>query len=556
MADHNDVGTGSNVSGGGISVIQPQGPTYYLGTWDASTNTPTLTSSVAPAGPSGSYYIVSVAGTTTLNGISDWSVGDWVIWSGSVWQKLEGGKTSVTVGSTLIAGGSAGNVLYDNGGTLGEYTITGTAGSVVMSASPTLTGSATITGGTVTADAPPLNITQTWNGAGGFTAMRVNITNTSSSSASYFFDYQLAGVSTVYCSRAGTFTSVNSNVASSGTFGFGSRSILKSSADGYVELFNNAATGFTGLRLGGTTVSFPMIKTAGANIEFKTADDSGYVLASASGFAVRGSGSFYTANASVMTLGTDGYAIFRNNAGTDFTGIRLGGFANTFPMLKKNSTSLETKLADDSAYSNHSALSFTSTGSTWANIPAAGSAGRMQFVSNAGTKGSMWLDDGTRWKPINGQCLLASLDTTSASIGSTETIVFQYQLPANLWQTSDIIRVQYLMEKTGVTDTGIAGVRIGTAGTSSDTAIVSTTALSAASRTGLLFLDIRLESATSALQVSSPSGYGTTSTFYSAITISSASANPLYVSLSIRSGGATDTVTCKSGLIQLISKAN
>ena len=35
------------------------------------------------------YYIVSVAGTTNLNGISDWQIGDWAIFNGTVWQKVD-----------------------------------------------------------------------------------------------------------------------------------------------------------------------------------------------------------------------------------------------------------------------------------------------------------------------------------------------------------------------------------------------------------------------------------------------------------------------------------
>ena len=58
----------------------------YKGTWNASTNTPTLASGV---GDPGSYYIVSVAGTTNLNGITDWQLGDWAIFNGSVWQKID-----------------------------------------------------------------------------------------------------------------------------------------------------------------------------------------------------------------------------------------------------------------------------------------------------------------------------------------------------------------------------------------------------------------------------------------------------------------------------------
>lgn len=50
---------------------------------------------------------------------------------------------SLTVGSTPIASGTTTKVLFDNGGILGEYTITG-SGSVAMSASPTFTGDATV----------------------------------------------------------------------------------------------------------------------------------------------------------------------------------------------------------------------------------------------------------------------------------------------------------------------------------------------------------------------------------------------------------------------------
>jgi hypothetical protein len=69
----------------------------YQGVWNATTNTPTLTSSV---GTQGYYYVVSVAGTTNLNGITDWEIGDWAIFNGAVWQKVD--NTDVTGGNTNI----------------------------------------------------------------------------------------------------------------------------------------------------------------------------------------------------------------------------------------------------------------------------------------------------------------------------------------------------------------------------------------------------------------------------------------------------------------------
>ena len=58
----------------------------YKGTWNASTNSPTLASGT---GTAGWYYIVSTAGSTNLDGITDWQSGDWLIFNGSVWQKID-----------------------------------------------------------------------------------------------------------------------------------------------------------------------------------------------------------------------------------------------------------------------------------------------------------------------------------------------------------------------------------------------------------------------------------------------------------------------------------
>lgn len=71
-----------------------QGGVSYQGTWNASTNTPGLVSSV---GTKGYYYVVSVAGNTNLNGITDWLVGDWAIFSGTIWQKVDNTESVTSV---------------------------------------------------------------------------------------------------------------------------------------------------------------------------------------------------------------------------------------------------------------------------------------------------------------------------------------------------------------------------------------------------------------------------------------------------------------------------
>lgn len=71
---------------GAAWVLDSEGALTYVGTWNANTNTPALVSGV---GIKAHYYIVSVAGITNLDGITDWGVGDWAIFSGAVWQKLD-----------------------------------------------------------------------------------------------------------------------------------------------------------------------------------------------------------------------------------------------------------------------------------------------------------------------------------------------------------------------------------------------------------------------------------------------------------------------------------
>ena len=76
------------------------GALVYQGTWNASTNNPTLTSSV---GTKGYYYVVSTAGSTNLDGTTLWGVGDWAVFNGSIWQKVDGGDTGNFVNISVSA---------------------------------------------------------------------------------------------------------------------------------------------------------------------------------------------------------------------------------------------------------------------------------------------------------------------------------------------------------------------------------------------------------------------------------------------------------------------
>jgi hypothetical protein len=113
------------------------GVLVYQGTWNASSNSPTLTSGV---GTPGYYYIVDTDGATNLDGITDWKVGDWAIFAEAgatdTWQKID---------NTSILGGAG------TGGNLAAWTGSGT--SLTLGDAPiTYSGTSISIPGTVTAN--------------------------------------------------------------------------------------------------------------------------------------------------------------------------------------------------------------------------------------------------------------------------------------------------------------------------------------------------------------------------------------------------------------------
>jgi hypothetical protein len=122
------------------STVNAIGALNFKGTWNATTNTPTIVSGV---GVKGDYFVVGVAGSTTIDGISNWGIGDWIVYNGNVWQRVEGGadlngvNLSVS-GTTTLSGQTASTALALNASKeVVSVTNTGT-GDNVLATSPTL----------------------------------------------------------------------------------------------------------------------------------------------------------------------------------------------------------------------------------------------------------------------------------------------------------------------------------------------------------------------------------------------------------------------------------
>lgn len=120
------------------------GSLNYQGTWNASTNTPTIANGV---GTKGFYYKVSVAGTTNIDGTNSWRVGDMIVFNGTTWDSIDGG------GSTEVStvAGRTGAVVLSQSDITGLKTTDSPTFAAVTATTFTgnLTGNATNVTGTV-----------------------------------------------------------------------------------------------------------------------------------------------------------------------------------------------------------------------------------------------------------------------------------------------------------------------------------------------------------------------------------------------------------------------
>jgi trimeric autotransporter adhesin len=208
----------------------------FQGSWNANTNSPTLASSV---GTNGEFYIVSIAGATDLNGITNWGIGDWAIFNGTAWQRVEGGADG-NFNDVTVAG---------NLGVAGDYSST-TLGTSNLRLGVNA-GDSIVSGGnwnTVVGDEAGTAITTgTYNTGVGYRALWSNVTGATNAA----FGVQALAYNTTGASN----TAVGTNALFTNTTGTQNVAVGTNALDANTTASNNTALGYNALLVNTTGAS-------------------------------------------------------------------------------------------------------------------------------------------------------------------------------------------------------------------------------------------------------------------------------------------------------------
>ena len=355
------------------------GTVNYKGTWNASTNNPTLNDPPATS-TKGDYYVVSTAGTQfTIS----FAVGDWIISSGTAWEKVDltdavssvfgrtgavvgvstdyssvgltntaigasspstGAFTTVTASSTIAATGAVTGSNLSGTNTGDQTTITGNAGSATVLQTPraiygnNFDGSAALT----------QIIASTYGGTGnGFAKF--------SGPASSEKTFTLPNASSTLLYEGGTIGATTANTGAFTTLALSDKITATksgSNADYDVLTARNANVGNdTSTRIllgqdtsavagfvqmtGSNNASYPNVFRLGTNISGTSVavvvNTSTIGTFSSTGLAV--TGALSATGKVTSTNGGVGFEVNYGGTGAGFSIVRTGASASTFTML-------------------------------------------------------------------------------------------------------------------------------------------------------------------------------------------------------------------------------
>ena len=294
----------------------------FQSTWNATTNSPTLTSSV---GTQGNYYVVSVAGNTTLNGVSGWNVGDWAIFQNGVWDKIPGSTTeSFTnlITTNLQVGGLTGYMYANN--TTGNVSASTTIPTTALSGTIT---NAQLANSSVTIGSSVLSLGGTLSTLAGVTISGATNTLTNIGNSSLTNSAVTINGSSVSLGGSVTVTATATNALTIGT-GLSGTSYNGSTA---VTIANTGVLSFSA----GTTGLTPSTATTGAVTLGGTLNvgNGGIGVATLSGIAYGNGTSAFTAATAAQVVSVIGSTAVTNSTNAANVAVTTGVSNNKLSLV-------------------------------------------------------------------------------------------------------------------------------------------------------------------------------------------------------------------------------
>ena len=171
---------------------------------------------------------------------------------------------------------------------------------------------------------------------------------------------------------AGTTNTAGANLTITGSQGTGT------GAGGSI-IFQVAPAGSSGTAQNALSTALTIASTGAATFA-NTVNFNGAAVMNSNVNLLSGGATFVR----MLAGSADGCLQLRDNAQTGWDRLQFGGTTSSFPALKRSSTILQVRLADDSAYAPVEASTVrTATAYTVATLPAAGTAGRRAYVTDA-----------------------------------------------------------------------------------------------------------------------------------------------------------------------------
>lgn len=402
--------TGLNLSGGGtiadtdsilgaFGKVQNQisalvGGVMYEGTWNASTNTPTIVSSV---GSKGDYYIVATAGSTNINGITSWNIGDWIIFNGTTWDKVDNTDAVSSVNGytgavSLVTSDvpESGSLYFTNARAIGS-TLTGyTSGSGVVAATDTILQAIQKLNGNVSGLVTGVSSVFGRNGAVSATNGDYNTSQVTENTNLYYTEARVSANTDVAANTAARHAAVTIGTANGLSLSTQALSLALASGSATGALSSTDWNTFNN-KLSTATAASTYVPYTGATTNVNLGTNS--LTAGVGSFASSGSGNTFTIDhgsgsgiALNITKAGNGEGLYINKTSGSGNAATIVGTLNATNLVRNGGTSSQFLKADGSVDSS-TYLTTSAASSTYLPLAGGTLTGALSGTSGTFTEG-------------------------------------------------------------------------------------------------------------------------------------------------------------------------